>query len=117
MALATTTKEHRMAYPTSATTYLLPFGDKIRVSSNRRFILVRWIETEEARPYIVRRSEARSRVVSEYNPGTDYIIDQVTAEVTYHFGHHAEKFDGKTGKDLGPTGTYTARTLHGQVEI
>lgn len=101
-----------MAYPTSATTWKLPFDGKIRVSSNRRFILVRWNlpqldptsgDAVGPRPFIVRRSESLSRLAngSEYSPVTDYIIDQATGKVTFQFNGHTESFDGKAGKHLG----------------
>jgi len=109
-----------MAYPTSATTYKLPFDGKIRIASQCRFVLVRWNNTPGATPFIVRRSNSRSRLVngSEYHHGTDYIIDQVTAEVTFHFNGFMEAFDGKAGKHLGRTGSHLTRSLRGgQVEI
>jgi hypothetical protein len=101
-----------MAYPTSATIYKLPFDGRIRIASQNRFVLVRWNLpkldpiTDDAvgpRPFIVRRSASKSRLLngSEYNRSTDYIIDQVTGEVLFHFNGCLEAFDGKAGKHLG----------------
>jgi hypothetical protein len=81
-----------MAYPNSATSYTLPFGDKVRVDSSRRFILVRQHPEADAKPFIVRRSESRGRLEngSEFNRGTDYIIDQADLTITYYFNGHKE---------------------------
>ena len=107
-----------MAYPTSATTYKLPFDGKIRVSSKCRFILVRWFNTPEARPFIVRRSDNREALVKEFNAGTDYLIDQYTREVTFYFNGFMEAFDSKVGRHLGRTGSHLTRSLRGgQVEV
>lgn len=81
-----------MPYPISPTTYRLPFGDTIRVSSNRRFILVRHPKKDGAKPIIVLRSDSRSRLEngSEYRRDTDYLIDQAENTVTYYFNNHKE---------------------------
>lgn len=83
-----------MAYPTSSTIYKLPFGEKIRVSSSRRFILVRSSATpfDGDAAYIVRRSDSLSRLEhgSEYRRDTDYIIDQADRTVTFYFNGHKE---------------------------
>ena len=91
-----------MAYPTSATTYKLPFEGRIRVSSNRRYILVREFSAPEARPFIVRRSDSMINTLArDFNATTDYAIDQVTGVVTFVFNGHVEAFDGKAGRHLG----------------
>ena len=77
-------------YPTSTTTHKLPFEGKIRVSSTRRFILVRWMAGADTKPFIVRRSDTRSTLEKEYCRGTDFIIDQADCRVTYHFNGHEE---------------------------
>jgi len=108
-----------LAYPTSATTYKLPFDGRIRIASQCRFVLVRWNNTPDARPFIVRRSNSRSRLVngSEYRHGTDYIIDQVTGLVTYHFNGYQEEFNSATGYSQR-TGNIVTRSLRGgQVEV
>jgi hypothetical protein len=84
-----------MAYP-NPTTYTLPFGDNIRISSRRRFVLVRQNDEarfeENSKPFVVRRSDNRDVVWREYNllkGRTDYIIDQLERTVTYWFnGRH-----------------------------
>ena len=77
-----------MAYP-NPTTYTLPFMDKIRVSSRRRFILVRQHKGEN-KPFIVQRSDTRSTLEQHYNPATDYLIDQAEGTTTFHFNGKKE---------------------------
>jgi hypothetical protein len=121
-----------MAYPTSPTTYVLPFGDKIRVSSNRRFILVRQNDGPFT-PFIAKRSDTLDTVYREYNllaGRTDYIIDQAEGTVLVWFNgahelhsvgpkHRDSQFirreaNRNTHKDAS---RYTARTLHGEVTL
>jgi hypothetical protein len=87
---------HHMAYP-NPTTYTLPFGDKIRVSSRRRFVLVRQNDQarfeENSKPFVVRRSDTFDVVYREFNllsGRTDYIIDQRDRTVTYWFNGKKE---------------------------
>lgn len=121
-----------MAYPTSATTYVLPFGDKIRVSSNRRFILVRQNDGPFT-PFIAKRSDKFDTVWLEYNllaGRTDYIIDQAEGTVlVWCNGNHELHSIGSKDRDsqfirrsptrstLKDPSSYTARTLHGVVEL
>ena len=83
-----------MPYPISSTTYNLPFDGKIRVSSKRRYILVRWLSdpngNPDAKPYIVLRSDSRGTLEKEYEARFDFIIDQAENTVTYHFNGHKE---------------------------
>jgi hypothetical protein len=96
-----------MAYP-NPTTYTLPFMDKIRVSSRRRFILVRDANRgagpdlpgqpvsqalglePRASVFIVRRSETLATLEREYRRSTDYIIDQAQGTITFHFNGKKE---------------------------
>lgn len=83
------TEETLMAYP-NPTTYTLPFMDKIRVSSRRRFILVRQFKDDDAKPFILLRSDNRAVVEKMYRSSTDYIIDQLEGTITFHFNGHKE---------------------------
>jgi hypothetical protein len=82
-----------MAYP-NPTTYTLPFGDKIRVSSRRRFILVRDTTRKgeiEGKPFIYKRSDVPGALeLRYYRPSTDYIIDQLNRTITFHFNGRKE---------------------------
>ena len=88
-------------YPSTPTTYALPFDGKIRIASKARFVLVRWLPGDDTRPFIVRRSESKVNLERDYDRETDYIVDQVSGRVTYHFNDHQETFDSRTGRDLG----------------
>jgi hypothetical protein len=117
-----------MTYPTSATTYTLPFGDKIRVSSNRRYVLVRQIDGPD-KPFIVKRSDKFDTVHLEFNllaGRTDYLIDQAEGTIVVWFNGHFEVSDvaGKFIRQapkvtaqilVKDASSYTARTLHGEV--
>ena len=76
-------------------TYTLPFGDKVRVQSQRRYVLVRQYFGLEDKPYIVRRSDAVANLAKFYRPKTDYYIDQTTGAVTFHFNGRVETHPGK----------------------
>jgi hypothetical protein len=120
-----------MAYPNSPTTYVLPFGDRIRVSSRRRFILVR--VHEGIASGIAKRSDKLDTVYREYNllaGRTDYIIDQAEGTVLVWFnGHHELHSCGPKHRDSKfirreankdtrrDVSSYTARTLHGEVTL
>ena len=85
-----------MAYP-NPTTYTLPFMDRIRVSSRCRFVLVRDNDRGTGtgtgavnKPFIVRRSNTLTVLVADYNPATDYLIDQAWGTITYHFNGRKE---------------------------
>lgn len=99
-----------MAYP-NPTTYQLPLGDSIRVSSARRFVLVR--HHGQHRPVVVRRSDSFAPVYREYNQlaeDTDYIIDQAEGTVLFAFNgcHHVQS--------ISPGSTMTIRNVqYGQV--
>lgn len=80
-------------YPTSATTYTLPFpfGDRIRVNSKRRFVLVRTHSSELFSPFIVKRSDSMETLLKEFNrAGGDFIIDQAEGTVRFAFNGHVE---------------------------
>jgi hypothetical protein len=81
-------------YPSSPTTYKLPFDGKIRVSSRRRYILVRWLPGAEAKPFIVLRSDKTLKLEDR---NTDYVIDQTTGRVLFYFNDRAEVFEPKSG--------------------
>lgn len=89
-----------MTYPNSATTYKLPFDDRIRVSSRCCFILVRQFNGPDTKPFIFRRSDNLATLERLYDSTTDYIIDQSRGQVTYHFNGKKELFDGIEGKHL-----------------
>jgi hypothetical protein len=86
-----------MAYP-NPTTYTLPFGDKVRVSSRRRFVLVRQHKFQDV-PYIpkvVKRSDSFDTVFLAYNPLADfidYLIDQARGTVMISFNGRHEIHD------------------------
>jgi hypothetical protein len=97
-----------MTYPTSATTYRLPFGGSVRVSSTRRFILVRQPGHRREgglhpASFISKRSDTFDTVYREYRDRvgqlgsghTDYIIDQAEGTVLFWFNGHNEVHDPK----------------------
>lgn len=87
-------------YPSSPTTYKLPFDDTVRVSSHRQFILVRQFNGADSKPFIKLRSDDLAKLVKVYDPATDYIIDQARARISYHFNGKQEFFDGIEGKHI-----------------
>jgi hypothetical protein len=102
-------QEAILMYPTTPTTYKLPFDTTVRVSSKSRYVLVR--ENKEGKPSIVRRSDTLATLEKLYDPATDYIVDQARGFVTYHFNGRQEHFDGIDGKHLyGPGPFVVART-------
>jgi hypothetical protein len=105
MALATTqTAQEAPMYPSSPTTYKLPFDDTVRVGSKCRYVLVRIPNLgDDPKVEILRRSNDLSTLEKLYDPATDYIIDQARGFVTYHFNGRQETYDGIEGKHLyGP---------------
>jgi hypothetical protein len=83
-----------MAYP-NPTTYTLVFGEKIRVSSRCRFVLVR--SRGDLKPVIVKRSDKFVTIYNAYNTQgqgyTDYIIDQLQGTVMIPFNGRHEVHD------------------------
>jgi hypothetical protein len=102
-------------YPNSATTYKLPFDDRIRVSSRCAFVLVRQFNETDSKPFIVRRSDNRATLEKLFDPATDYLIDQTRGLVTYSFNGKLEVFDGIEGKHVyyGP-GPFTSVSSQAQ---
>jgi hypothetical protein len=72
-------------------TYHLPFDLKVRSESHRRYLLVR-DPFGGPKPFVLRRSDRREVLERVYDSGTDYLIDTVTREVTFHFNGHREVF-------------------------
>lgn len=99
-------------FPTTPTTYKLPFDDTVRIGSKCRFVLVRIPNIgDDPKPEILRRSDDRSKLERAYDPATDYLIDQARGFVTYHFNGHQETYDAIEGKHLyGPGPFVVGRT-------
>jgi hypothetical protein len=76
-------------YP-NPTTYTLPLGEKIRVSSRRRFILVRDAADGSDAVFTVRRSDDLATLEREFRRDTDHIIDQAARTVTFYFNGRKE---------------------------
>ena len=106
-------------YPSTPTTYKLPFDDTVSVSSKCRYVLVRIPNIGDApKPFIVRRSDNLPTLERIYDPATDYIIDQARGFVTYHFNGRQETFDGIDGRHLyGPGPFVVYHSLHGGRQV
>jgi hypothetical protein len=107
-------------YPSSPTTYKLPFDDTVRVASKCRYVLVRIPNKgDDPKPEILLRSENLATLERKYDPATDYIIDQARGLVTYHFNGKQERFDGIEGKHVyyGSPPFVVSHSLHGGRQI
>jgi hypothetical protein len=104
-----------MAYP-NPTTYTLVFGEKIRVHSRARFVLVR---SRGESTFVVKRSAKFATVFAEYNTVggdcTDYIIDQAKGTCMLGFNGRHEVHDA-FGKKTFELTTVPYRSTLAEIE-